>query len=121
FLAGALRAPFFVAIATASMSPGPTLARRAWSRRGRGAARSARLARGGLARGLARGGLLGRLLRGLGGLLRRRALGAAAGLLRRRPPLAADALLQQGHEVDHVGGGVGRHVLVVLLRLGDHA
>src|SRR5690606_35706372 len=123
-LAGALRAPFFVAIATASMSPGPTLARRAWSRRGRGAARSARLARGGLARGLARGGLLGRLpggLGGLGGLLRRRALGAAAGLLRRRPPLAADALLQQGHEVDHVGGGVGRHVLVVLLRLGDHA
>src|SRR5690606_40724541 len=53
-------------------------------------------------RTLARARLLRRLLRGLGllrGLLHRHLL------LRRRTLVAVDALLQQRHEVDHVGGG----------------
>src|SRR5690348_16531091 len=84
----------------------------------------AALAGGGglLCRGLARS-LLGCGLRLLGGrLLRRRLL---FGLFRRvlalgrRALLALDALLEQRHEVDHVGGGVGVRGLLFLQRGGD--
>src|SRR5690606_17402727 len=97
------------------------------SRRGgaRTAHASSSLARGRLRRLAWRSALCGLLLRGfLRGLFRgfcSRLLRALGGLLGRRPPLAADALLQQRHEVDHVGGRILRDIALFVIGPGDHA